>query len=109
MIINYINYGCTVTQNLPVNSLGGLKKHLNLRKISKKAIMKKVIKDIFLKVIFNILEKYMTFTMNSHNLLRNVSEKWKIKNHMRNHMIHIRNLKQVLNHGLVFKKVLRVM
>ena len=39
--------------------LSGLKLHLNLMKILEKAIMRKVIKDIFLKLTYNILKSYI--------------------------------------------------
>ena len=41
----------------------GLKKHLNLMKTLSKAKMKKVINGIFLKLMLNILNNYMDFTM----------------------------------------------
>ena len=40
-----------------------LKIHLNLVNISEKNAMKIVMKDIFLKLILNILKNYITFTM----------------------------------------------
>ena len=56
-------YGWAMSQNLAVDGLSGLKIYLNLRKISSKAVMKKVMKDIFFKLMFNILKYYMIFIM----------------------------------------------
>ena len=44
-------------------TLNGLKKPLNSMKISQKAIMIKVMKDIFLNLIFNTWKIYTSFTM----------------------------------------------
>ena len=44
----------------------GLKKHVNSMKILQKAIMKKVMKDIFLKMMFNILKSYKSSIMIYH-------------------------------------------
>ena len=41
--------------------LNGLKKHLNLMNISQKAIMRKVIKDVSLKLMFNYQKIYKTY------------------------------------------------
>ena len=54
--------------------------------------MKKVMKDSFLKLMFNILKNNMTFTMI-----------YKIE-----YVIHKGNLKTTLNHELVFKKLHRI-
>ena len=50
--------GCKMSQKLSIDGLSGLKTHLNLIKISYKTLMKIVTKDIFLKMLFNILEYY---------------------------------------------------
>ena len=66
--------------------------------------------DIFLKLKFNILKSYITSIPIYHfyqkvekleKLVANVHDKKK-------YVIQIRNLKQALNHGLVLKKVDRV-
>ena len=67
-----------------------------------KAIIKKVMKDIFLKLIFNILKTYMNFIMIYHFLLERMKietvEKLVATLHdKREYVIHIRNLKQALN------------
>ena len=56
-------------------------------------------KNIFSKLMFNILKNYMTLTMIYHfykveKLVTNLHDKTE-------YVIHIRNLKQALNHGLV--------
>ena len=75
--------------------------------------MKKVMKDIFLKLMINILNNDLKF----YNDLLFLPERMKIEkveNFVANlhdrteYVIHIRNLKQTLNHGLVLKKVHRV-
>ena len=64
----YLKY-CTVNNLygwamlVPVDSFKIL---LNLMKISSKAIKKKVTKDIFLKLVFNILKNCMNFNMIYH-------------------------------------------
>ena len=73
--------------------------------------MKKGMKDIFLKLIFNILEKNLH---ELHNDLPFLPGRIKIETLVGNlqdknkYITHIRNLKQALNHRLVFKKVYKV-
>ena len=75
-------------------------------KISLKTIMKKVMKNIFVKLIFNILKNYMNFITLSI-LIRKNDEKEskgveKLLANLRDkteYVIHIRNLNQSLNHG----------
>ena len=64
--------------------------------------------DIFLKLMFNILKIYMMLTMIYHFCLK----EWKLKKNEKlvailhgkiEYVIHIRNLKKALNHGLVLK------
>ena len=66
-------------------------------------------KDFFLKLTFNVLKIYITFIM-----IYLLPERMKIEKveklvanlHDKNeYVIHIRNLKQALNHGLALKKV----
>ena len=105
-------YGWAMLQELPVN-LRGLKILLNLMKISYKVIMKKVMKNIFQKLILKILE--VQYGLN-HDL-KFLHERMKVENveklvanlHDRNeYVIHIRNLKQAVNHRLILKNVHRV-
>ena len=53
-------------QKLPVKNFKWIKNASQFNKISKKAIMKKVIQDIFLKLKFNILKNCMNFIMIYH-------------------------------------------
>ena len=77
--------------------------------------MKKVMKDISLKLISNTQKIYITFTM-IYNLpfLPERIKMQKVKKLVANlhdkteYIIHIRNLKQALKNGLVLKKVQRV-
>ena len=75
--------------------------------------MKKGMKGIFLKLMFNILKNYMNFIMIYHFCHRRMTiekvEKLVDNLHDKTeYVINIRNLKQALNNGLVFKKVYRV-
>ena len=70
-------------------------------------------KGIFLKLMFNILKNYMNFIMIYHFCHRRMTiekvEKLVDNLHDKTeYVINIRNLKQALNNGLVFKKVYRV-
>ena len=75
--------------------------------------MKKVIKDIYSKWIFNVLKNCMNFIMicqfcqndwklkKSKNLFNNLHDKTE-------YVIHMKNLNQVSNHKIILKKVHRV-
>ena len=52
--------GWAMSQRMPVDSFSELKIFLNLMKASQKVIMKKVNKDIFLKLMLTILKSYMS-------------------------------------------------
>ena len=62
--------------------------------------------DIFLKLMSNILENYMNFIMLYHFYLK----EWKLKKRKSLQLIYMikLNTKQALNHGLVLRKVHRV-
>ena len=71
-------------------------------------MMKKVKKDIILKLMFNIQKSYMNF-MGTYQFY--VKEKIKkVEKHVTNlcdkteYVLQIRNLKGALNHGLILKK-----
>ena len=75
--------------------------------------MKKGMKGIFLKLMFNILKNYMNFIMIYHFCHKRITiekvEKLVDNLHDKTeYVINIRNLKQALNNGLVFKKVYKV-
>ena len=61
-------------------------------------------KDILIKLMFNIFKTYTTFTMvypvKSDQFVANLHDK-------EEYVPHIKDLKQALNHGLVLKKVNR--
>ena len=67
-------------------------------------------KDIFLKLVFNAPTKLYEL----HNCLLFLSEMMKIEKvekllaNLHEHVIFIKNLKQALNHGLILRKVQRV-
>ena len=67
-------------------------------------------KDIFLKLVFNAPTKLYEF----HNGLLFLSEMMKIEKvekllaNLHEHVIFMKNLKQALNHGLILRKVQRV-
>ena len=66
-------------------------------------------RDIFLKPMFNILKIYMS-SITIFHFYQKKGKLRKLKNlHVnKEYVIHIRNLKQALNHALVLKKVHRV-
>ena len=70
--------------------------------------MTKVIKDIFLELMFNVLKNYMNVIMIYHFYQKESklkkSEKVTSLHDQTEYVIHIRNSKQALNHGLVLKK-----
>ena len=67
-------------------------------------------KDIFLKLMFNTRKKYMNFIM----IYNFYQKEWRLAMLVTNlsdkneNVIHKRNLKQALNHGLIFRKIHRV-
>ena len=69
--------------------------------------MKKVMKDILLKLMFNILKYYVNFIMVCRFYLKKTKIE-KVKKLVADlhdkteYVTHVRNLKQALNHGLVF-------
>ena len=69
--------------------------------------MKKVMKEFFLKLMFNILKDYMNFIMICHFYYKDLKLK-KSKSLQLIYMIKL-NMLFAFNHGLVFKKVHRVM
>ena len=72
--------------------------------------MKKVMKDIFSKLMSNELKNYMNFIMIYHFYQKRMKIE-KVERLLANlhdineYVIHIRNLKQALSHGLVLKNV----
>ena len=99
-------YGWVTSQKIPINIFQWMIGTSQFMKISLKTIMKKVMKNIFVKLIFNILKNYMNFITLSiltrkndekeskgvEKLLANLRDKTE-------YVIHIRNLNQSLNHG----------
>ena len=79
-------------------------------RVSKKTTMKVVMKNIFLKLLFNILKIYKTFfTWKSKNWKKKNKKKLVVNLHdKKEYIIHTRNLKESLTNGLVFKKIHRV-
>ena len=102
-----------MSQKLPINNFNWIKDTFQFNEDFIKTIIKKVIQDIFLKLMFNILKNYMNFLIiltfllerknfeNVEKLAANLHDKYE-------YVIHIINLKQALNHRLVLKKVHRV-
>ena len=56
-------YGWAMSEKLPVNNFEWIKDTSQFNEDFIKTIMKKVMKDIFLKLMFNILKNYMNFVM----------------------------------------------
>ena len=65
-------------------TLNGLKIFLNSMKISYKGIFMKMMKDVFLKYMLNILKNYMKFTMiyNSYQKKRKLKKVEKLINNL---------------------------
>ena len=66
-------------------------------------------KDILLKLTLNTQKNYMNFIMNYHFLperikLGKIGKLVTNVHHKTEYVIHVRNLKQALNHGLILKK-----
>ena len=70
--------------------------------------MKKVMKDIFLKSMFNTQKNYMNVIMTCHFYQKEKNKKVeKLVSNLydkNEYVIHIRNLNQALNHGLILKE-----
>ena len=102
-------YGWAMLQSCLCKVLSGLKMYHNLVKILWKTVMKIVMKDILLKLMFNILKKYPSFTMicpflceimkieKVEKLVANLQDK-------KGYVIQISNLKEALIHRLVLKQ-----
>ena len=76
-------------------------------------MIKKVMKDIFLKLMFSIQKNYTNFIMTYHfyqkeRKLKKIKKLTANLNDKNEYVIHIKNLKQALNHGLILKKVHRM-
>ena len=56
-------YGWEMSQKLPVNSFEWIKDTSQFNEDFIKTILKKVMKDIFSKLMFNILKTHMNFIM----------------------------------------------
>ena len=85
--------------------------YLNLMKTSEKIMMK-----IVIRYILEIDIEYPKDLHNLHSVLPFVSERMKIKKYNKlvcnihdkeNYVVHIRALKQALNHGLILKKYIK--
>ena len=81
---------------------------LSFMKVSQKTIMKKVIRDIFLKLMSSILKIYMNCIMIYHFYQKQWKKLVAILHDKTEYVIYVRNIKQALNHGLVLKAIHRV-
>ena len=63
---NNLLYGRAMSKKLPVNNFEWIKETSQFNKDFIKIYKKKVMKDIFLKLMFNILKNYMNFIMIYH-------------------------------------------
>ena len=59
-------YGLAISQKLPVNKFEWIEDTTKFNENFIKIIMKKVMKDIFSRLMFNILKNYMNFIMIYH-------------------------------------------
>ena len=106
-------YGLSMTQKLPVNNFEWIKDTFKSNEDFIKNITKKVMKDNFLKLMYNILKKLGEL----RNKLQFLPGRIKIEKGRKlvanlhdktEYVVYIRNLKQTLNDGLVFKNIHRV-
>ena len=106
-------YGLSMTQKLPVNNFEWIKDTFKSNEDFIKNITKKVMKDNFLKLMYNILKKLGEL----RNKLQFLPGRIKIEKGRKlvanlhdktEYVVYIRNLKQTLNAGLVFKNIHRV-
>ena len=63
-------YGRNISQKLPVNNFKWIKDSSQFNEDFTKIIMKKVVKDVFLNLMFNILKIYIIFIMIDHFYLK---------------------------------------
>ena len=63
-------YGRKISQKLPVNNFKWIKDSSQFNEDFTKIIMKKVVKDVFLNLMFNILKIYIIFIMIDHFYLK---------------------------------------
>ena len=63
-------YGWAMSPKLPVNKFEWVEDASQFNKDFIKKVMKKVLKDIFLKLMFNTLKSYMNFIMIYHFYLK---------------------------------------
>ena len=107
-------YGWEMSQHLPVKIFKWVEEISAFNEdFIKSFIDKKKMNDILFKRIFSIPKICITFTMNYHFY----QKEWKLKkvekivanlHDKSKYFIHIRTLKQALNHELVLKKVRRI-
>ena len=99
-------YGWAICQKPPVNNFEWIKDTSQFKEDFTKNNTEKSDYDIFSKLMLNILKNYMTFIMIYHVY----QNKWRLKktklvanlHDKTEYVIHIRNLKQAVNHELVF-------
>ena len=63
-------YGCTMSQKVPVNNFEWIEDTSQLNEDFVKTLMKKLMKDLALKLKFNIPKSYMNFIIIYHFYLR---------------------------------------
>ena len=106
-------YGWAMSQKLPVNNLEWIKDTSQFNKVFIKNYTEESDEGYFLEVYVQYLENFREV----HNDLPFFTERMKIEkveklvatlHDKTEYIIHIRNLKQALNHGLVLKKVHKV-
>ena len=92
-------YGWPMSQKLPVNNFEWIEDTFQFNEDFIKNIMKKVMNDIFSNDLTLLTERMKLERVKK--LVTNLHDKTE-------YVIHITNLKQALNHGLILKKVHRV-
>ena len=104
------SYGWVISQKLPVNNFQWIEDTSQFNKDFIKPITKKVMKHIFSKLMFNILKNYINFMKKEPEIMKTENVEKVVTNlhDKTEHVIHIRNVKQAINHESVLKKVHRV-
>ena len=95
-----------MSQKIPVNNFEWIEDTSQFNE----AITKKVMKNIFSKLMLNILKNYINFIMiyYFYQIERKLKKSKAYLHGKGDCVIHITNSKQALNHGLVLKKSKRI-
>ena len=100
-----------MSQNLPVDNFEWIKDNSQFNEDFIKNCYEESDQGYFLKLMFNILKNDMNFIMIYHFETMNIVKLEKLVGNVNDkteHVIHVRNLKQGLNHRLFSKNLHRI-